>query len=406
MRNAANGEITGYVAVERDVTRELLLEAQIRQAQKLEAVGQLAAGVAHDFNNLLTIILGFASLIEPDSTDEASLAQIVLAGQRGADLTRQLLTLSRQSVVQPRAVDLNEALLEASELLGRVIGEDVTFVCDPGQGLSTVWADAGHIQQVIMNLVLNGRDAMPHGGQLTLSTRKVTVRDGHGRCDVLPFGEYAVLRVRDTGHGMDAETRSRIFEPFFTTKDVGAGTGLGLATVLGIVKQSAGHIFVESTVGSGTCFEVYFSANTRNAFPFQPVESPVESPPSTGGETLLLVEDQAEVRGLLHSALSKAGYEVLVASRPSEALAAWGSAGENIRLLVTDVVMPEMNGDELADRLRARDGALKVLFLSGYAPDPEFAARLNEPNVDYLAKPFKLATLLDRVREMLSLAVR
>ncbi len=368
-------------------------EEQLRQAQKMEAVGRLAGGVAHDFNNLLTIINGYGEIVLaglPEGNPVRGLvAQMKQAGDRAASLTRQLLAFSRQQVIVPQILDLNGVVTDAAKLLRRLIGEDIELTTALDPALGRVKADPGQVEQVLMNLAVNARDAMPAGGTLTVETANVE-RDG---------GRYVLLRVADTGCGMDAATKARVFEPFFTTKGPGKGTGLGLSVVHGVVQQAGGRIEVDSEPGRGTTFRVYLPLE-ENAVPRQkPAAVPVSSPGGT--ETLLLVEDEEAVRGLTRMTLEAGGYRVLEASHGAEALRLAERHAEPIHLLVTDVVMPGMSGRELADRLTASRPGLRVLYLSGYTDDAVVRNGVLEAGVAFLQKPFGVDALARKVREVL-----
>ncbi|MGH9487854.1 MAG: PAS domain S-box protein [Terriglobales bacterium] len=400
------GQLVGAVVVIADVSERSSLRAQFQQAQKMEAVGRLAAGVAHDFNNLLTVINGYTDMLlaQPEIApaaapqQRAKVTSIRRAGERAVALTQQLLAFSRQQVAEPRLLDLNAVLVEMDPLLRRVLGEDLELatVCDPRLG--AVRADPGQVSQVLMNLVVNARDAMPHGGRITIETDNVTLdaRYAAHHPEVAP-GDYVMLAVSDTGSGMDAETQSHIFEPFFTTKPVGKGTGLGLATVFGIVKQSGGSLAVYSEPGRGTAMKVYLPRLAGTAAP-----APRPAAPATSGrETILLVEDEAAVRELVEEVLGSRGYRVLVAARPSEALARARQQHGALDLLITDMVMPEMDGRRLAAELARQQPELAVLYVSGY-PD-QAAARHHqlEPEAGFLQKPFTPEALAAKVRTVL-----
>lgn len=376
-------------------------EDQFRQAQKMEAIGRLAGGLAHDFNNLLTAITGYSDLIltdlEPDSDLYKQVREIRKASDRAGLLTRQLLAFSRKQVLAPRVLDLNAVIADSKQMLRRMIGEDIDVVTELAADLGRVKADAGQLEQVLMNLAVNARDAMPQGGTLTLATANADL-EAPTNPEIDP-GRYVVLTVRDTGTGMDAETRAHIFEPFFTTKGPGRGTGLGLATVYGIIEQSCGHIEVESTLGQGTAFCVYLPrtdevVQTKKSHPGLH-QAPV------GQETVLLVEDEGAVRALAGDILRKCGYTVLEASQGEEALGiAQGFAGP-IHLLVSDVVMPRMGGRQLAQCLAASRPEMRVLYLSGYTDDAVVRHGVLEDEVAFLQKPFSPRVLAHKVREVL-----
>jgi len=375
------------------------LEEQLRQAQKMEAVGRLAGGIAHDFNNLLTAILGYAELLLDSELSEDvknSVNEIRKAGDRAAALTKQLLAFSRKQLLQPKVLDLNEVLSEVDGMLRRTLGEDVTYEAERDPHLWRVLADPGQLQQVLLNLAVNSRDAMPDGGVLRIATRNVSLHAANlPEVPNVAEGDYVLLEVADTGHGMNADTLSRAFEPFFTTKERGKGTGLGLSTVYGIVKQSGGYIHIESEPGKGTRVLVYL-ARVHGAADSPSNVSP-RSLPRGGTETILLVEDEESVRRLASLLLERSGYRVLVASSAEEALeTARGYAGE-IDLLLTDVVLPGLNGRRLADLLSPERPSMKVVFASGYFDDRGILA----PGSDFIQKPFNPETLARSVRRAL-----
>jgi len=377
-------------------------EEQLRQAQKLEAIGRLAGGVAHDFNNLLSVILCCASLLERDDSPvpPAQMAEeITRASERAAVLTRQLLAFSRQQMLAPRVLDLNEVVLGTGEMLERVIGEDIELSLVPQVGLWRARMDVSQLEQVLMNLVVNARDAMPNGGKLVIETRNVELADDGDR-GVGP-GCWVVLSVRDTGVGMDPATAARAFEPFYTTKQQGRGTGLGLSTVYGIVKQSAGHILLETEKGRGTCFEIYLPRTLDDVSLDDDAET-LHSP-SLGTETLLLVEDDDQVRSVAHEILKLHGYRVLPAGTPAGALQLSAGFPERIHLLLTDVVMPEMNGRDLAQRLLHERPDLQVLYMSGYA-DQALNSDDALTRATFLQKPLTPESLTQAVRRVLDVA--
>jgi PAS domain S-box-containing protein len=408
---AVNGEVVTLRGVMVDITdrkraeeTRLALEAQLRQAQKMEAVGRLAGGIAHDFNNILTVINGhsdFLLTVPPGAGfGRESLAAIRDAGERAARLTQQLLAFSRKAMVEPRLLDLNELVSNSAKLLRRLIGEDVllTLVADPALGL--LRADPGQLEQVLMNLGVNARDAMPTGGRLTLETRSVTVGAGaSGRDPNLKPGRYAQLSVTDTGHGMSEEVKGKIFEPFFTTKGVGKGTGLGLAVVHGVVEQCGGHIRVDSAVGRGTTFELLFPVAEQP--PDAPAASGAYKLVSRGTETVLLVEDEEAVRTIARLALETQGYRVLVAASGQEALRLTEGSVEPIHLVVTDVVMPGMGGRLLAEALRKRRPQIRVLYMSGYNDDAILQHGVSGSHDAFLQKPFTPLGLARKVRAVL-----
>ncbi len=384
-----------------DISERRRLEEQYRQAQKLEAVGQLAGGVAHDFNNLLTIILGASQLLleqaRPGDPVRELLTEIYTAGQRAGALTRQLLAFSRRQVLEPVVLNLNAVVSDTEKMLRRLIGEDVILTTELDPALRPVKADPGQLEQVILNLAVNARDAMPQGGRLTIETRNVVLDEAYCRAtpDLRP-GPYALLAVRDTGTGMAPATKAHMFEPFFTTKGVGKGTGLGLATVHGIVKQSGGHIEVSSEPGDGTHFRIYLPQVGASAV--RPRPGPTALP--RGRETVLLAEDEDAVRSLARHVLKACGYTVLEAADGVQALeVAQGHA--DITLLISDVVMPHLGGRELAERVTALRPGCKVLFTSGYTDDAVVRHGVHEAEVAFLQKPFTPAQLAQKVREVL-----
>ncbi|MEZ5419881.1 MAG: PAS domain S-box protein [Vicinamibacterales bacterium] len=380
--------IAGVVVNSRDVTERNRLAAELRQAQKMEAIGRLAGGIAHDFNNLLTVIGGYteAALAEtdPDETKRC-LEEVRRATDRASTLTAQLLAFARRRVISPAAIDLNAAIASLSDMLQRLIGADIRLVTEPGAGVGFIKVDLGQFEQVVMNLAINARDAMPDGGTLTLATSV----DAATGC--------AVLTVNDTGRGMDRETLSRVFEPFFTTKGPGEGTGLGLATVYGIVSQHGGSIGADSAPGRGTTFRVSFPRNSGPAP--EGVAATHAAPATNGTETILLVEDEPMVRRLVQAMLAARGYTVLEASSGEDALERFGSAMASVDLLVTDVVMPGINGRVLAERLSTLKPGLKVLYISGYTDDAVLGAQA--ARVSFLRKPFAPDTLRATVRDVL-----
>jgi len=388
----------------RDVTERVALEERLRQSQKMEAVGRLAGGIAHDFNNLLTVILGYSQILADGLQKGSRLAdstgQIKSAAERAAGITRQLLAFSRKQVLSPRVINLNDIVLNLDSLLRRLIGEDIEVLTVPANDLGAVKADPGQIEQVIMNLALNSRDAMPQGGKLTLETTNAVLDETYARDHqpVVP-GRYVMLAVSDTGHGMSPETLTRIFEPFYTTKEVGKGTGLGLSMVYGIVKQSGGYVWVYSEPDQGTTFKIYFPRVDQPA-----EESGAEKSPAKvmrGTETILLVEDDPQLRQLSSSVLAHCGYNVLVASSPEEGLALCKSNHHDIGLLVTDVVMPRMNGRQLAEQILKVCPKLRVLYISGYTDNAIVHYGVLDPGLWFLAKPFTLSALVAKVREVL-----
>jgi signal transduction histidine kinase len=376
------------------------LENQLIQSQKLESLGRLAGGVAHDFNNLLTAILGYSELLtrRADAATAAGLEQIRLAAERATRLTRQLLIFSRRGVVEPAVLDLNELTQNLSQLLLRLIGEDVHLEVRRHPELWHVRADAGQIEQVLLNLSVNARDAMPHGGRLTIATSNVDVDEGRARGLAVAAGQYVELTVSDTGSGMSAETKAHLFEPFFTTKERGKGTGLGLATCHGIVKQSGGSIVCASAMGEGTTFTVLLPRFRGDA----PVVHRAEEQAVSGGtETLLVVEDEPLVRTIAVTALRERGYFVLEAADGVDALRVAGEIAGPIDLLITDLVMPQMGGRDLAEQLRADRPEMRVLYTSGYTEDEGIRLRGAIDQARFLQKPFTGSALATRVREVL-----
>ncbi len=398
-----DGEIDGLEMIVEDITQRRTLEAQLRQAQKMEAVGQLAGGIAHDFNNLLTAILGYSELVlavtPAGNPSRLDLEEICRAAHQAEALTRQLLAFSRKQVFQPTAVDLNEAVEGTERMLGRLIGEHIQLrlKLDPTSG--SIYADPTHIEQILMNLAVNARDAMAEGGGvLTLETANLACADAAARA--LPGGDqrWVMLAVTDTGCGMTPETQARMFEPFFTTKGRGKGTGLGLSTVYGIVLQCGGEIRVTSEVGGGSRFEVFFRPESPAA---KVKESPLPNPVRAGTETVLVVEDEPPVRRFVCRVLRQRGFTVIEAADPAEAMRAATDRRCGIDLLLTDVVMPQMSGPTLAGRMRGLCPGLRVLYMSGYAGESLSGSGVAEADKRLLLKPFEAAELLERVRQAL-----
>ena len=404
VRDAA-GKALYSIAQIQDITNRRQLEEQFRQSQKMEAVGRLAGGVAHDFNNLLTVISGYSELAlqrvtngEPHSDSDDvrdDLEEIKSAAARAASLTQQLLAFSRQQVVRPGKLDLNEIVAEIEKMLDRLIGEDVALVVKLDAAIGPVLADAGQLEQVILNLAVNGRDAMPGGGTLTIETLAVELEapldSEHGRVEP---GRYVRLAVTDNGAGMDAATRARVFEPFFTTKELGKGTGLGLSTVYGILEQSDAHVRVDTAPGRGTSFEIYLPESDRA----DAEATPIVASPVGGSETILLVEDETSVRDLTRQMLEESGYKVIPAANGNDALRLCANPG-HIDLMVTDIVMPQMRGVEVARRVARIRPGLRVLLMSGYTDnliDLEIGG-----SIPFLQKPFTLGALLGAVRSVL-----
>jgi PAS domain S-box-containing protein len=387
-----------------DVSEQRNLETQLRHAQKLEAVGQFAAGVAHDFNNILTVILGHASMqlaVTDVSKDVAnSLNQVSLAAERAAALTRQLLAFSRKQVVQSRTLDLNEIVGNLHEMLGRLIGEHIHLQCEFDENLPGIQADEGNIEQIVMNLAVNARDAMPQGGQLTIRTESVVIDAAHvGRHPQAQLGHHVCISFTDTGSGMSDEILGHIFEPFFTTKEVGKGTGLGLATVYGISAQHAGWIEVSSKVNEGSTFKIYLPASEES-----PALSKILKTTEVrgGDETILVVEDELPVRRMMTAILKSSGYHVLEACDGPAAIQLWAEKKDGIDLLLTDIVMPNgIKGNILADQLLAEKAGLKVIYSSGYSCDFGTEAAPLNSGTSFLGKPYKPDVLLQAVRDCL-----
>jgi two-component system cell cycle sensor histidine kinase/response regulator CckA len=378
-------------------------EEKLRQMQKMEAIGGLAGGIAHDFNNLLTVILSYSSLLarefKPDDPRRAELLQINEAGERAAALTQQLLAFSRQQVLKPKIVQLNVLIGGTEKMLRRLIGEDIELRVIGARDLWKVQVDPSQIDQVIMNLAVNARDAMPRGGVLTIETENISIDGAHEQAG-LPQGEYVRLVVTDTGVGMDDVTQARVFEPFFTTKEMGRGTGLGLSTVLGIVQQSGGSIVVRSAAGAGSAFSIYLPSCKGLPFATATSRPPMQALPR-GSETILLVEDDASVRTLACNVLRRHGYQVLEALSGGDALLQSEQHAHPIQLLLTDVVMPKMSGPQLAARIRTSRDNIRVLFMSGYTDDATGQHGLSDRDVDFLPKPFTPEQMVKKVREVL-----
>ena len=393
-----------HLCIARDITDRRLLEERLVQSEKIESVGRLAGGIAHDFNNLLTAILGYTELLlgqkDTDDPDRPDLEEIQKAGQRAASLTQQLLAYSRKQVLLPKEVDLNQTVISLQGMLTRLIRADIALTYELAATPALIKIDPTQLEQVILNLVLNARDALSAGGTIRLEVAHARVLDRDVPSDQpIHASEYVRLRVVDNGVGIPPEVRAHIFEPFFTTKEVGKGTGLGLASVYGIVRQSNGFISVESEYGLGTTFTMHFPAVGYRPRSDQPsAEVPV--PAGGGNETILLVEDEDAVRVIIGAALRRQGYHVLESSTPSGAYDLFAQQGQSIDLLLTDVVMPEMNGPALAQRLVAARPELRVLFISGYADVASLDA--GNPNISFLSKPFQASVLAAKVREVLT----
>jgi PAS domain S-box-containing protein len=397
------GKIRGTISIDSDITQRRLLEEQFRQSQKLEAVGRLAGGVAHDFNNLLTVIMGYVEMLiaeaggRPDLVSYAE--EVQYAAGRATALTSQLLAFSRRQISQPRVLDLNEVVTHSMKLLRRIIGEDIEVSTHLDPRLGQVKADPIHIDQVIMNLVVNARDAMGQGGRLTIETGNTMLDENYAgsHLNVKP-GAYAMLAISDTGCGMSVETRSRLFEPFFTTKPAGKGTGLGLSIVYGIVKQNGGEIMVYSEAGRGTTFKIYFPMAET---PAELAAAEQRAQQMRGTETVLVCEDEAGIRKLVVALLIRQGYRVMEADNPEAAIKMLHEANGTIHLLLTDLVMPRINGFELAKRARDLRPGIRILYMSGYTDNQVNASWTADPDTPFLHKPFTAATLAHKVRDAL-----
>lgn len=400
-----HGRVTGILSLAQDVTARHDLEDQLRQSQKMEAVGRLAGGVAHDFNNLLTLIIGYSALLLGPPQEGVSLREAAQAirdaGERAASLTRQLLGFSRQTLLQPRVLDLNTVVTAMDRLLQRLIGEDVQLTTRLAPSLRRVKVDPGQLDQVLMNLAVNARDAMPTGGHLTIGTADVWLDDSKAQALECRPGAYVMLSMTDSGCGMTEEVRSRIFDPFFTTKAPGTGTGLGLAMVFGIVRQSGGGIGVDSAVGKGSTFRLYLPAIEETP---TPAGGPVAEAGRGGHETILVVEDEASVRQLVQGTLERQGYRVLPAGDAEEAHALARTHVGPVEMVLSDVVMPRMSGPELVRALQAIRPSLRALFMSGYTDDAVMRHGLAEADVAFIQKPFTPDALVRRVREVLDAA--
>jgi len=393
------------IAFVNDISQRKLLEEQLLQSQKMEAVGRLAGGVAHDFNNMLTVIQGYNRMI----LDELSTAdplrdfadEIHRAAERAGALTNQLLAFSRRQIIQPRVINVNAVVENTEKMLRRLIGEDIHLLLHLAPEIGNIKADPSHIEQAIVNLVVNARDAMPQGGRISIETCNVVLDENYARSHMgVRPGPFVMIAVSDTGHGMDAETKRRMFEPFFTTKSHGKGTGLGLATVYGSVKQMGGDIWVYSEPNQGSTLKMYFPRITEAAGAIGEEES--APPPAEAGETILVVEDEKAVRELTVRILGKLGYRVLVASGGEEAIAISQSYADEISLLLTDVVMPNMSGRQVADKLLGTRPGLKILYLSGYTDTTVVHHGVLETGLDFLPKPFSREVLARKIRDVLA----
>jgi two-component system cell cycle sensor histidine kinase/response regulator CckA len=399
-----DGVAVGVQGTARDVTGRKDLEEQLRQSQKMEAIGRLAGGIAHDFNNLLTAITGYSelSMRRMEETDPllVNLQEIKKAGDRAASLTRQLLAFSRKQVLRPKVLVLNSVVSDMERMLARLIGEDIELCTVLEPNLSSIKVDPGQIEQIIMNLAVNARDAMPQGGKLTIETRNVVIDDEYARNHIaVTPGPFVKLEVSDSGCGIDTQTQSRIFEPFFTTKEVGKGTGLGLSTVYGIVKQSGGHIWVYSEVGVGTIFTIYLPCTEENPEAYKREYGNERG--LRGTETILIAEDEEVVRKLVSKVLLMYGHKVLEAADGNEALLISESHVAPIDLLITDVIMPDMNGLELANHLTGLRPETKVLFMSGYTDSAIVHQGVLDDGANFIQKPFSPEALASKVREVL-----
>ena len=405
----AKGEVENLVIVNRDISERRRLEEQLRQSQKMDAIGRLSGGVAHDFNNLLGVIIGYAEILqerilESDSM-RAPVDQIIKAGNRASSLTKQLLAFSRQQVLEPKILLLNAVVSDTEKMLRRLIGEDIELLTSLDPALGKIRADQGQIEQVIMNLAVNARDAMPEGGRLVIETSNFEIDDKFTRRYAYPVlpGSYVLLTVSDNGIGMDTATQQRIFEPFFTTKEKGKGTGLGLSTVYGVVKQSGGYIDVVSTRGKGTTFNIYLPRAGQNAVETKTI-GPDRPEELRGTETILLAEDEDTLRALTRHLLELYGYRVLEACDGNQALRLSEQTADQIHVLLTDVVMPGINGRILADQLKQKRPDVKVVFMSGYTGQRVGEKDILEPGSLFLQKPFTREGLARKIREALQVS--
>jgi two-component system, cell cycle sensor histidine kinase and response regulator CckA len=399
------GKIINFVSIRRDISKQLTLEEQIRHSQKMESIGRLAGGVAHDFNNLLTVINGTSELLlydlPADSPARIQVKEILHAGTRAAQLTRQLLTFSRRQVVAPQSCNINTVVAEMKSLLQRLIGENIKLLSALDPTLQKTEIDPGQLEQIIVNLAVNARDAMPEGGTLILETANVELDEGYTSRHVgMKPGRYVMLAVTDTGKGIPPEIRSKIFEPFFTTKEIGKGTGLGLSTVYGIVESYNGNIWVYSELGKGTVFKIYFPASTSPHDIARTINAPVEL--NGENQVVLLVEDEESVRRLGKTILERAGYQVYAARDGKEALEVITSTSQKIDLLITDVVMPKMSGRQLVEKVQQLIPQVKVLFISGYTD--QIFAHTNDlaPGMAFVQKPFSTEEILKKIRLVLN----
>lgn len=398
------GEFVGYRGIIHDITARRRLEQQLLQAQKMESIGLLAGGVAHDFNNLLTAISGYSQIIRDQfaAQDEmlgACIDQVMSATERAVELTRNLLAFSRKQIINPQQVQVNDIVINLSKLLTRIIGEDIEFVTRLVSRQMTVMADSSQIDQVLINLATNARDAMPQGGRIEIRTDHVVLDlESAQRCDLDTGGAYALIALSDTGHGMDRETQEKIFEPFYTTKEKGKGTGLGLSIIYGIVKQHNGAITVTSRPGKGTTFSIYLPLVEEKTVPVLKAERPA---PARGTETILLAEDEEVVRSFLEKLLEMAGYTVITARDGAEAIERYGENRGSIALVVCDVVMPKRNGKEVRKAVRRMNSLAKFLFISGYNDEIIHSKGILQENIDFLQKPVAGDVMLAKIREII-----
>jgi PAS domain S-box-containing protein len=402
----ASGRIVNYVSVKRDISEHLQMEALLNQAQKMEVVGRLSGGIAHDFDNLLSVITCYAQMLltDPDLNDSArpQIQEIMRAGESASALTRQLLVFSRRHVIAPKCVDLGNIVSDMNKMLKRLLGKRISIRLENNPGLWRIKADPVQMQQIIMNLAVNARDSMPEGGKIIVKTENLKLEgDNHmlNSSSGVPPGSYVMLSVCDTGCGMSEEVRKHIFEPFFTTKDLGKGTGLGLATVYGIVKQSKGHIDVQSALGKGTTFRIYLPRHEGKTE--QVPKETREEPIVRGHETILLVEDESALLNMITTVLENFGYRVLPANSSAEAIRLAGKHAGEIQLLLSNVIMPEMNGRELSEKLHSAYPALKCLFISGYAGDSISQIGMLDAEAHFIQKPFSSSGLAAKVRKVL-----
>lgn len=399
------GRITHFIALKEDITKHKELENQLRQSQKLEAIGQLAGGVAHDFNNLLTIINGYSSLLMEKFTENKSIrkdvSQIQIAGKKAGELTQQLLAFSRKQIISPTIINLNNVIIETEKMLKRLIGENIEIILNLDNNIGKIKADQGQLNQIIMNLTVNARDAMPNGGKIIVETSMLKIDNKYsGQHFNTKPGNYILMAITDTGTGMDDDTKMKIFDPFFTTKIQGKGTGLGLSTVYGIVKQSEGYIWVYSELGRGTTFKIYFpeSIEYEDEINYRLKD---EEPANGGNETIMIVEDDEAVRDVTKDILTMHGYKVFVANNGSEALKQLNKNKEKVDLVITDVIMPKMGGPELANKIQSKTPEMKIIYFSGYTDDNFLGKGILETGLPFLQKPFTKIDLLKTIRNEL-----